>query len=95
MTTIPDHVPDDLHSPTIAPEWGPDELLALREEWADEGHDFDAPESGYARTHLALVGHEMRPTVCQHCRPDYRLRPLRGTAWGIEWFHANACPESS
>lgn len=79
MTAIHDHVPDDFHAPTVAPAWTQNELL-------------DAPESGYARVHLALVAAELRGTVFQHCRPAPRLRPLRGIAWGIEWFHADDCP---
>lgn len=92
MTTMPDYPPDDLHTPTVAPEFTHDELLAFRTEWGDVGHDFDAPESGYARAVVALDAVELQRTICPHCRPAARPRPLRGTGWGIEWFHADGCP---
>ncbi|MFS3127480.1 hypothetical protein ACLM5J_03650 [Nocardioides sp. Bht2] len=88
MTTIPDHVPTDLHQPAQAPDYTDAEI----QEFARVGHQFDAPESFLRRNEMLLLGIRMRPAFCHHCRPDYRLRPQSGTGWGIEWFHADDCP---
>ncbi len=90
MTTVPDHIPADLHQPAEAPAYTDAEIL----EFARIGHDHDAAESVMNRAELAVTGVRMQRDHCHHCRATFRLRPTPGTGWAAEWFHAAACPEA-
>lgn len=57
-------------------------------------HDFHDPASELNKLEMIYAAARRPLPECPHCRVDYRVRPMAGTAWGLEHFHEPTCPEA-
>lgn len=56
-------------------------------------HDFNHPESELNKLEMIYIAGLRSLPECPHCRVEYRVLPMQGTAWGLEHFHEHGCPE--
>lgn len=59
--------------------------------YLDPPHDWDDPRQYLNGLEMARYLAEAPP--CPHCHAHGELLPMTGTAWGIEWFHEDDCPD--
>lgn len=55
------------------------------------GHDSDSPESELGKLEAVALARSL--PKCPHCHSERSLMPMTGTAWGVETFHEDTCPE--
>jgi hypothetical protein len=56
-------------------------------------HDHSDPLSYLNAIEAAWLASDSHITRCLHCHVTYRMLPMTGTAWGLEVFHQDHCPE--
>lgn len=55
------------------------------------GHDFDSPMSELGKLEAAALAVAL--PHCPHCHSEHIPVPMSGTAWGVETFHEDDCPQ--